>query len=42
MMCRGCEDFIEFERAVDAFIASELPKMVAEPLDHAAFYGRVK
>lgn len=28
-MCQGCEDFKEFDRAVDAYIARELPKMLA-------------
>ncbi len=30
-MCQGCRDFMEFDAKVDAIIAAELPKMLAQP-----------
>jgi hypothetical protein len=38
-MCQGCKDFLDFERAVDTYLAEKLPEMLARPLDHAVIYG---
>jgi hypothetical protein len=38
-MCQGCEDFREFERLVDSFLADLAPKMMAMPLDHSVLFG---
>lgn len=39
LMCQGCEDFMEFDRAVDAYIAKELPKLMQQPLDVEVLFG---
>lgn len=38
-MCQGCEDFRAYERTIDAYLEAELPKMLAQPIDHAVIYG---
>lgn len=40
-MCQGCEDFREFERAFDQYIARELPKALAQPIDTDVLTGHL-
>lgn len=39
-MCQGCQDFVEFERAVDQIIAAELPELLSTTLDAAVLHGK--
>jgi hypothetical protein len=41
MMCQGCEDFLEYERTIDAYLNAVLPAMMAQPLDTDVLMGKV-
>jgi hypothetical protein len=38
-MCHGCEDLREYELIIDAYLAKELPKLLAQPIDDSVLYG---
>lgn len=38
-MCQGCQDYAEFEAAFNAYVARELPKMLARPEDIEVLFG---
>lgn len=38
-MCQGCDYLREYERVIDAYLAKQLPKLLAQPIDHDILYG---